>query len=93
MMIFTGKMAGITIHGTDARVVPDRMCSSNYSFNMGKTGCPLSDRSTGECDRHRRFVAGCCVFWDGFCPSQLSIDGNQVTVRSAEYGISFDRKR
>ena len=27
-----------------------------------------------------------------FVRPQLSIDGNQVTVRSAEYGISFDKK-
>lgn len=73
-------------------VVPSRMCSSNYSFNMGKPGVRYLTGALGSV-----IVIG--VLWlvvvfcgMDFVRPQLSIDGNQVTVRSAEYGISFARK-
>ena len=81
MMIFTGKMAGITIHGTDA--------------GWFLTECAV--RTILLIWENRVSVIG--VWWlvvvffgMDFVRPQLSIDGNQVTVRSAEYGISFDKK-
>ena len=53
-------------------VVPSRMCSSNYSFNMGKPGVALSDRSTG--DRGDRASA--------FCGWLLCFSGWILSVRS-----------
>lgn len=73
-------------------MVQDRMCSSNYSLNMGKPGA--------------RYLAGIGIvaivlvvlwmlivfFQMDFVHPKLQIEETQVTVRSAEYGITFGRE-
>ena len=73
-------------------VVPDRMCSSNYSFNMGKPGVRYLTGALGSVIVIGVLWLVVVFFGMDFVRPQLSIDGNQVTVRSAEYGISFARK-
>ena len=73
-------------------VVPDRMCSSNYSFNMGKPGVRYLTGALGSVIVIGVLWLVVVFFGMDFVRPQLSIDGNQVTVRSAEYGISFDKK-
>lgn len=73
-------------------VVPSRMCSSNYSFNMGKPGVRYLTGALGSVIVIGVLWLVVVFFGMDFVRPQLSIDGNQVTVRSAEYGISFDRK-
>ena len=73
-------------------VVPSRMCSSNYSFNMGKPGVRYLTGALGSVIVIGVLWLVVVFFRMDFVRPQLSIDGNQVTVRSAEYGISFDRK-
>ena len=72
-------------------MVPDRMCSTNYSLNMGKSAV--------------RYLAGVSIvaitlvvlwmlvvfFRMDFTRPQLQIGDTKVFVQSAEYGISFDR--
>ena len=72
--------------------VPSRMCSSNYSFNMGKPGVRYLTGALGSVIVIGVLWLVVVFFGMDFVRPQLSIDGNQVTVRSAEYGISFDRK-
>ena len=69
-----------------------RMCSSNYSFNMGKPGVRYLTGALGSVIVIGVLWLVVVFFGMDFVRPQLSIDGNQVTVRSAEYGISFDRK-
>lgn len=73
-------------------VVPSRMCSSNYSFNMGKPGVRYLTGALGSVIVIGVLWLVVVFFGMDFVRPQLSIDGNQVTVRSAEYGISFARK-
>lgn len=73
-------------------VVLSRMCSSNYSFNMGKPGVRYLTGALGSVIVIGVLWLVVVFFGMDFVRPQLSIDGNQVTVRSAEYGISFDRK-
>ena len=73
-------------------VVPSRMCSSNYSFNMGKPSVRYLTGALGSVIVIGVLWLVVVFFGMDFVRPQLSIDGNQVTVRSAEYGISFDRK-
>ena len=73
-------------------VVPSRMCSSNYSFNMGKPGVRYLTGALGSVIVIGVLWLVVVFFGMDFVRPQLSIDGNQVTVRSAEYGISFDKK-
>lgn len=72
--------------------VPGRMCSSSYSFNMGKASV--------------RYLTGIGIvaialvmlwmlvvfFQMDFVRPRLQIEKTQVSVRSAEYGITFERE-
>lgn len=72
-------------------MVPDRMCSTNYSLNMGK---PVV-----RCLAGVGIVAITLVvlwmlvvfFRMDFTRPQLQIGERKVSVQSAEYAISFDR--
>lgn len=73
-------------------MVPNRMCSSNYSFNMGK---PTARYLTGIGIAAIVLVVlwMLVVFFQmDFVRPQLQVEKTQVTVRSAEYGITFDRE-
>lgn len=73
-------------------MIQDRMCSSNYSLNMGKPGA--------------RYLTGIGIvaialvvlwmlvvfFQMDFVRPRLQIEKTQVSVRSAEYGITFERE-
>ncbi|MDY2658283.1 MAG: hypothetical protein SOV82_00585, partial [[Ruminococcus] gnavus] len=72
--------------------VPDRMCRSNYSFNMAKPGVRYLTGALGSVITIGALWLVAVFFRMDFVRPQLYIDGNQVSVRSAEYGISFDRK-
>ena len=92
MMIFTGKMAGITIHGTDAGWFLTECAVRTILLIWENRGVRYLTGALGSVIVIGVLWLVVVFFGMDFVRPQLSIDGNQVTVRSAEYGISFDKK-
>lgn len=73
-------------------MIQDRMCSSNYSLNMGKPGARYLT-GIGIVAIALAVLWMLVVFFQmDFVRPGLQIEKAQVSVRSAEYGITFERE-